>query len=145
MKTKIIAILFAAILISLFFFKIWKIPIYMQLESIKLPENCEVLYKSRVEFSDVYEDKILGEKVIKCDLGFEEVKKYIEENNLDSSLKYITVGEYFGMSDDAIYFSDFDENFDPIKMTSEECDKYIKIRYCKKNFGMPWHYIDIFI
>lgn len=136
--------LFVLILIVfLCFMFFWKLPVILTINSLKVPEDAEVLYDTKVIFSDVYESKILGEKVIKCDEGYNYVKNYVEENNSLSQLQYINVAEYFGMTDDAVYFSDFDDNFDLQNMSAEEMNKYVKIRYKKEIFAMPWHYIDI--
>lgn len=143
---KIRKLIFALILIVLFYFIFcWKIPVILSINGIKLPENCEVIYDTKVEFSDVYEDKILGEKVVRCDEGYEYVKKYVEENNSTSQLEYINIVEYFGMWDDVVYDFEFDNNFKLRNMSEDERNQYIKIRYRKEIFGMPWHYMDIYI
>lgn len=143
---KIRKLIFALILIVLFYFIFcWKIPVILSINGIKLPENCEVIYDTKVEFSDVYEDKILGEKVVRCDEGYEYVKNYVEENNSLSQLEYVNIVEYFGMIDDAVYYPDIDTNFKSKSMSEDERDQYIKIRYRKEIFGMPWHYMDIYI
>ena len=143
---KIRKLIFSLILIVLFYFIFcWKIPVILSINGIKLPENCEVIYDTKVEFSDVYEDKILGEKVVRCDEGYEYVKNYVEENNSLSQLEYVNIVEYFGMTDDAVYYPDIDTNFKSKSMSEDERDQYIKIRYRKEIFGMPWHYMDIYI
>lgn len=143
---KIRKLIFGVILIVLFYIIFcWKIPVILSINEIKLPENCEIIYDTKVEFSDVYESKILGEKVIRCDEGYEYVKNYVEENNSLAQLEYITVIKYFGMLDDAVYYSDFDTNFEMKSMSEDDINQYVKIRYRKEICGMPWHYIDIFI
>ncbi len=62
-----------------------------------------------------------------------------------SQLEYVNIVEYFGMWDDVVYDFEFDNNFKLRNMSEDERDQYIKIRYRKEIFGMPWHYMDIYI
>lgn len=106
----------------------WKIPILRKIENLKLPDGCTTVYRTRIQISDVYWLHIAGEKVIKCDLGYEETKRYMEANNSESMLENISIYSYGGMSDIAIYDSELDEEF--WKQPDRDC--YIKIRYFKK-------------
>lgn len=69
----------------------WKIPIILKIETLKLPPGCEMVYPSKVWISDVYWPHIKGEKVIKCDLGYEAAKEYIETHNSKSKLSNISI------------------------------------------------------
>lgn len=103
----------------------WKIPISLKIETLKLPVGCETVYPAKVHISDVYLLHIKGEKVIKCDLGYEAAKEYIETNNSKFKLSHITIDLYGGMSDIAIYDSEFDDAF----WEQPDQDDYIKIDY----------------
>lgn len=106
----------------------WKIPIILKIETLKLPPGCEMVYPSKVWISDVYWPHIKGEKVIKCDLGYEAAKEYIETHNSKSKLSNISIDSYDGMSDLAIYNSEFDDYF----QEQPDKDNYIKIDYFLK-------------
>ena len=67
----------------------------------------------------------MGIKVIKCDIGYEAAKEYIEEHNSVKALKDIRIYPYGGMSDTAIYDSQFDETF----WQQPDRDDYITISY----------------
>lgn len=113
--------LFLAVLILLG----WKIPITVKIETLNLPNGCETVYPTKVWISDVYWLHIKGEKVIKCSLGYEAAKEYIETYNSSSKLKNIDIDPYGGMSDIAIYDAEFDEDF----WKQPDQDNYIKIDY----------------
>ena len=68
------------------------------------------------------------EKVIKCDMGYEETKAYIEEYNSEKAREYINIYPYEGMSDIAIYDSQNDEKF----WQQTDRENYIKISYFRK-------------
>lgn len=106
----------------------WKIPIILKIETLKLPPGCEMVYPSKVWISDVYWPHIKGEKVIKCDLGYEAAKEYIETHNSKLKLSNISIDSYGGMSDLAIYNSEFDDYFEE----QPDKDNYIKIDYFLK-------------
>lgn len=106
----------------------WKIPIILKIETLRLPEGCEVVYPTKVETSDVYWYHIKGEKVIKCDMGYRAAIEYIETHNSGSKLTNISIYGYGGMDDIAIYDSEFDDYF----LKQPDQDNYIKISYLKK-------------
>lgn len=114
--------------VALFCLGGWKIPILRKIENLKLPDGCTTVYRTKIQISDVYWLHIAGEKVIKCDLGYEETKQYMEANNSESALENISIYPYGGMSDIAIYDSELDEEF--WKQPDRDC--YIKICYFKK-------------
>ena len=116
------------VLLLFYIFAGWKIPIIWRVETLKLPEGCKTVYKTKIWISDVYWLHIKGEKVIKCDMGYEAVKTYIEEHNSEEALKYIDIYPYGGMSDIAIYDSQNDEAF----WQQPDRDDYITISYFRK-------------
>ena len=79
-KKYMIGAAIAVILICLFFG--WKIPVFIRIETLDLPEGCETVYPVKVHISDVYWLHVKGE-----------------------------IYEYGGMSDIAIYDSELDEDF----------------------------------
>lgn len=127
---KILQIIFCIVVVLLLFyiFAGWKIPIVWRMETLKLPEGCKTVYKTKIWISDVYWLHIKGEKVIKCDMGYEAVKTYIEEHNSEEALKCIDIYPYGGMSDIAIYDSQNDEAF----WQQPDRDNYITISYFRK-------------
>lgn len=106
----------------------WKIPIALRMEVLNLPQNYETVYPTKMWISDVYWWHIKGEKVIKCDSGYEAAREYIETHNSKKSLKYIDIYPYSGMSDIAIYNSEFDDEF----WKRPDRDNYIVISYFRK-------------
>ncbi len=105
----------------------WKIPVILKIESLNVPAGCETIYPVKVRISDVYWLHTKGEKVIRCDIGYEETKKYIESNNPADKLVNISILPYGGMSDIAIYNSEFDRYF----KEQPDWDNYITISYLK--------------
>lgn len=128
MKRRMFRKLLLLIVLLLYILAGWKIPIVYCMETLKLPENYETVYHTKIRISDVYWLHIKGEKVIKCDMGYELAKLYIEENNSSEALKYINIYPYEGMSDIAIYDSQYDEIF----WHQPDRDKYIRISYFRK-------------
>ena len=119
-----IVIIFVLLLLPLW----WKVPIILKIESLRLPDGCEVVYPTKVRISDVYWYHIKGEKVIKCDMGYKAAKEYIETHNSGFKLINISIYEYGGMSDIAIYDSEFDKYY----QKQPDKDNYITISYFKK-------------
>ena len=114
------------VFIFLFYILIgWKIPIFWRIETLKLPKGCKTVYHTKIWISDVYWLHTKGEKIIKCDLGYERTKAYIEEHNSPKMLEYIGIHPYGGFSDTAIYDSQYDEMF----WEQPDQDNYIKISY----------------
>ena len=106
---------------------LWKVPIYMQIGLLDLPEGAQTVYRTKAHISDVIETHIRAEKVIKYDGGYDRAKDYIEKHNSKFLLWHIDVYEYGGMSDLAIYDADFDH--DRLALPRAEKDKYVKIVY----------------
>lgn len=103
---------------------LWKVPVLIGLNNINIPENCEEI-KTEVVLTDVYEWHILGEKVFKCDDGYESVKKYVEANNSKKDLAKIHVAPFFREWDDfAVFPNDYYD-----KVNKEDYDKYCVLVY----------------
>lgn len=125
----ILAIVISLIIIIINF---WEIPYYIKFEEIKLPEDCEIVYKTKVKYTDIYNGYILCEKVVKCDKGSEYVEQYIRENNKSIFANNVNATDYFDvLSDMRIYYWEYDDNFNSKKMSQEEKDKYVHIGYVK--------------
>lgn len=118
--------------ICLMFF--WKVPIYMQVNMLKLPEGSTAVYPVRVQRMDDITWPVRAEKVFKYDGGFEEAKNYIEKHNPKLMRANINICKYSGLSSFDIYMSDFDKDW--LALSSYEKEKYIKIVY-KKGFDTP--------
>lgn len=103
-------------------------PVIWHIETLKLPAGCKTIYHTKVQISDVYWLHTKAEKVIKCDMGYEAAKTYIETHNSKEALKNIRITPYGGMSDIAIYDSQNDETF----WQQPDWDNYIKIDYFRK-------------
>lgn len=108
----------------------WKKPVISQIDDINLPERCEVIHPARVRWSDVNWEHIEGEKIVKCELGYEETKEYIESHNSKEQLEHIRIYEYGGMFSDPIYNAERDREYE--KQPKEEKGKYVKISYFKR-------------
>ena len=125
-KSRWILLLSIAAILLLYQFIGWRIPITLRMETLNLPQNYETVYPTKMWISDVYWWHIKAEKVIKCDIGYEAAKEYIETHNAKRGLKYIY--PYGGMSDIAIYDSEFDDEF----WERSDQDNYIVISYFRK-------------
>ena len=101
---------------------LWRIPFYAKLKSISIPDGCEEI-TTEIEFSDVYWLHIIGERVIKYDGGYEALEDYVQRNNSNAQLKYISVHPFFIDWDDcAVCPNDYD-------VDEQEHDKYCVIEY----------------
>lgn len=131
MKKKI---LFTFVLVVMFLNSIfcivygWKIPVIKKIEQLNIPDGCETVYETKVRISDVYWEHVKGEKVIKCSLGYEATKEYIETQNSEEALEYIDIYAYEGPSDIAIYNAEFDEEF----WKQPDRENYVVISYLRK-------------
>lgn len=129
MKKTIQKIVLAIVVLTLFYIVVgWKIPVTWRMETLNLPKGCKTVYHTKIRITDVYWLHIEGEKVIKCDMGYEAVKAYIEEHNSAEKLEHISVSWYGGMSSDAIYDAEYDEAF----WQQADQDNYVKICYFRK-------------
>lgn len=123
-------IFFAAVILLYILLSSWKKPILSQIDNLNLPEGCEEVHPAKVRWSDANWEHIEGEKIIKCDLGYEAAKQYIESHNTKEQLEYIRIHEYGGMVSDPIYDAEFDRQYE--KQSREEKDKYVKISYFRR-------------
>ena len=120
-------ILLAAIILLYVMLTSWKKPILSQINNLNLPEGCEEVHPAKVRWSDVNWEHIEGEKIIKCDLGYEAAKEYIQSHNTKEQLEHIRISQYGGMSSDPIYDAEHDRQY--MKQPREERAKYVKITY----------------
>ncbi|MDE5596737.1 MAG: hypothetical protein K2J04_02780 [Lachnospiraceae bacterium] len=131
----------AVIFVMIFFFIYiaWKDPlllwvkelnssVILRVENLNLPEDYVTVYPTKAWISDVYWWHVKAEKVIKCNMGYEAAKEYIETHNSEDALKYIDIYPYGGMSDIAIYDSEFDKEF----WEQPDRDNYIVVSYFRK-------------
>ena len=104
--------------------------VILRMETMNLPEDYETVYPTKAHISDVYWWHVKAEKVIKCDMDYKAAKEYIETHNSEEALEYIDIYPYGGMSDIAIYDSEFDKEF----WEQPDRDNYITISYFRKIF-----------
>lgn len=104
--------------------------VILRMETLNLPEDYETVYSTKAWISDVYWWHVKVEKVVKCDMEYKAAKEYIETHNSEEALEYIDIYPYGGMSDIAIYNSEFDEEF----WKQPDRDNYITISYFRKIF-----------
>ncbi len=127
------------VMILFFIFTAWKDPlllwvkelnssVILRMETLNLPEDYETVYPTKAHISDVYWPHVKAEKVIKCDMDYKAAKEYIETHNSEKSLEHIDIHPYGGMSDIAIYDSEFDKEF----WEQPDRDNYITISYFRK-------------
>ncbi len=112
------------IIFSLFFG--WKIPVYLQLYRINLPDGYGTL-KTKVILSDVYTLHIIGERVVNVDMELEEFEQYVRSHNTEKQLGHIMILPFFRPWDDYAVFPDAYED----KVPEEEKDHYFVLRYYK--------------
>lgn len=105
----------------------WKVPIYMKINCVKLPKSSEVFVKTKVVYSDIYWPHILGEKVIKAEMSADALSSYIKKNNFKAVLKNISICPFFVEWDDNAIMPDL--YYDIIDKKDHE--KYFVIRYYK--------------
>lgn len=120
-------ILLAAIILLYVMLTSWKKPILSQINNLNLPEGCEEVHPAKVRWSDVNWEHIEGEKIIKCEMGYEAAKEYIESHNTKEQLAHIRINQYGGMSSNPIYNAEFDRQYK--KQPREEKSKYVEISY----------------
>ena len=107
------------------------------IETLKLPDDIEVVYTSKATVSDIYYPHVRAEKVIRCERGEEYLSKYIEDNNSFLDTLNIKVWSLSGMSDMAMYEFDLFPEKEQKEILADGVDKYINITYEKKIFWAP--------
>lgn len=101
---------------------LWKVPVYLKLKSINIPDGCEDI-TTQVNFSDVYWYHIIGNRVVKYDGGSSAVREYVLQNNSEKKLKNISVHPFFVETDDyAVSPYDYE-------VAQSDRDKYVIIEY----------------
>lgn len=98
-----------------------------QMKNLNLPDGVVTVHRAKFVISDVYYEKILGEKVIKSSLPYEETIEYIQEHNSSEQLDNLSFIPYGCPWDDYIYNSETDRAF-----SEEEQKYYVKIQYLKE-------------
>lgn len=91
MKKKIVLL----IVIIIYFVVCWKLPFYILLLGINLPEDAIIL-KRQVSYTDVYNPHILAEIVFVSDLGYDNIRETILKENR------IIMGEILDLTDSHI-------------------------------------------
>ena len=120
--------IFFVVLFALFSVLFWRVPVRWKIETLNLPEGCEMVYPLKMEITDVHWWHISGEKVLRCEEGYQAAKEYIETHNSALKLHNLRFCGYGAMSCDYIY----DSEEDPYFAERYDTDEYIKIIYEKK-------------
>ena len=122
-KSRIIIQILGIIAVTLVIITLlWKVPVYLKLKSINIPDGCEDI-TTQVNFSDVYWYHIIGNRVVKYDGGSSAVREYVLQNNSEKKLKNITVHPFFVETDDYVV-SPYD-----YEVAQSDKDKYVIIEY----------------
>ena len=122
-KSRIIIQILGIIAVTLVIITLlWKVPVYLKLKSINIPDGCEDI-TTQVIFSDVYWYHIIGNRVVKYDGGSAAVREYVLQNNSEKKLKNISVHPFFVETDDyAVSPYDYE-------VEHSDRDKYVIIEY----------------
>lgn len=122
-KSRIIIQIIGIIAVTLVIITLlWKVPVYLKLKSINIPDGCEDI-TTQVIFSDVYWYHIIGNRVVKYDGGSAAVREYVLQNNSEKKLKNISVHPFFVETDDyAVSPYDYE-------VAQSDRDKYVIIEY----------------
>lgn len=122
-KSRIIIQILGIIAVTLVIITLlWKVPVYLKLKSINIPDGCEDI-TTQVIFSDVYWYHIIGNRVVKYDGGSAAVREYVLQNNSEKKLKNISVHPFFVETDDyAVSPYDYE-------VEQSDRDKYVIIEY----------------
>ena len=122
-KSRIIIQILGIIAVTLVIITLlWKVPVYLKLKSINIPDGCEDI-TTQVIFSDVYWYHIIGNRVVKYDGGSAAVREYVLQNNSEKKLKNISVHPFFVETDDyAVSPYDYE-------VAQSDRDKYVIIEY----------------
>jgi len=122
-KSRIIIQILGIIAVTLVIITLlWKVPVYLKLKSINIPDGCEDI-TTQVNFSDVYWYHIIGNRVVKYDGGSAAVREYVLHNNSEKKLKNISVHPFFVETDDyAVSPYDYE-------VAQSDKDKYVIIEY----------------
>lgn len=122
-KSRIIIQILGIIAVTLVIITLlWKVPVYLKLKSINIPDGCEDI-TTQVIFSDVYWYHIIGNRVVKYDGGSAAVREYVLQNNSENKLKNISVHPFFVETDDyAVSQYDYE-------VAQSDKDKYVIIEY----------------
>ena len=122
-KSRIIIQILGIIAVTLVIITLlWKVPVYLKLKSINIPDGCEDI-TTQVIFSDVYWYHIIGNRVVKYDGGSAAVREYVLQNNSEKKLKNISVHPFFVETDDyAVSPYDYE-------VAQSDKDKYVIIEY----------------
>ena len=130
MKKKIILL----IVIIIYFVVCWKLPFYILLLGINLPQDAIIL-KRQVSYTDVYNPHILAEIVFVSDLGYDNIRETILKENT------IIMGEILDLTDSHIMsrwgLMEWDDYCISVKEIDELAAQTGKQNWYYVSFNMP--------
>ena len=110
----------------LYFCVLIKVPFYVYMNHIHLPEDCTSL-ETNVDITDVdYGWHIAAERLIYSSQGEEAIEKYINEHNKFSKKIGIRVGNFYDLNEMECAILIFSKKY-PYK--EQDAENYISIRY----------------
>ncbi len=127
MKKRIILL----IVIIFYFVVCWKLPFYILLLGINLPENAIIL-KRQVSYTDVYNPHVLTEIAFVSDLGYDNIRETILAENR------IVMGEILDLTDSHIMDREMLWEWDDHCISVKEIDELAS------HIGnLNWYYVSL--
>lgn len=118
-------------LLLIYFVLFWKISFYILLLCINLPEDAIIL-KRQVSYTDVYYPHILAEMVFVSDLGYDNIRETIMEENR------IIMGEILDLTNSYIRYREMLMEWDDAYIPIDEMDE-LAAQTGKKT----WYYVSL--
>ena len=118
-------------LLLIYFVLFWKISFYLLLLCINLPEDATII-KRQVSYTDVYYPHILAEMVFVSDLGYDDIRETIMEENR------IIMGEILDLTYSHIMYRGMLQEWDDACISIHEMDE-LAAQTGKKS----WYYVSI--
>ncbi len=120
----------------------WRIPIYLQLNALKLPEGVQTVYPPMAAVTDKGYGTIRAEKIVKLQNTLEDTTYFAEKNKSRLLSWHIDTEPYENNYGREIYSSRSDGNFTSLPDTEKA--KYLRIIYERELFEFtPIDYITL--
>ena len=124
--------LITAVFVTYFSFG-WRLPARFSLETLRVPAEHELYLPTKIKRSDAALLHVQGEKVYIFSLPYEDVAKYIQENNSAMARKNIIVSEFGNdLFFDMVYSPYLDKDYQ--SLTLDEKQHYVKLVYIETDF-----------
>lgn len=118
-------------LLLLYYVLFWKISFYILLLSVNLPEDAIIL-KRQVSYTDVYYPHILAEIAFVSDLGYDNIRETILEENR------IIMGEILDLTDSHIMDREMLREWDDYCISVKEIDEL-----AAQTGNQSWYYVSL--